>query len=196
MSVSGDCHYCRLPMAYIVDPSPLLSNTENGIKEYTSKMLGRRALGVRRPVKPGMAFNISSFSPTLSSCPPEPARPLPDWFGRCNIYRVQLHQCLRTHDSFNDLESYEVWKGSLTPSPDYYTAPSADSWPPIPVAVRLVQPSMFHSPTSTHQLDPDQLARSKAATYDLLKDLQGTVIPYFFGKRPVSPLAHFGEPPI
>ena len=38
---------------------------------------------------------------------------------------------------------------------------------------------------------PDWLARSEAAGYDRLQELQGTVLPYFFGKSIVRDLLLF-----
>lgn len=62
---------------------------------------------------------------------------------------------------------------------------------PPSVVVKFIQPSQLESPYSfkNPQLDdwenflsPDWLARNEAAGYDRLNDLQGTIIPYFFGK--------------
>lgn len=59
------------------------------------------------------------------------------------------------------------------------------------VVVKLLQPSQLPYPqASTFNMEPwrrstspDWLARSESAGYDRLCGLQGTVIPYFFGKH-------------
>lgn len=61
------------------------------------------------------------------------------------------------------------------------------------VVVKFIQPSRLHYPLlfeyendPTYSWDdyttPDFFARHEAAGYDRLQELQGTVLPYFFGK--------------
>ena len=65
------------------------------------------------------------------------------------------------------------------------------------VVVKFIQPSQLPHPLLTEFISessniwdmyetPDFIARREAAGYDRLRDLQGTVIPYFFGKDIVS----------
>ena len=65
------------------------------------------------------------------------------------------------------------------------------------VVVKFIQPSQMASASATEffgsvperwaeHTSPDYLARREAAGYDRLYDLQGSVIPYFFGKDIVS----------
>lgn len=62
-----------------------------------------------------------------------------------------------------------------------------DNLTPIRVAVKFFQPSLLSSAfMAIPDPNPDREARSEAAVYDVLHELQGTCIPYFFGKQPVS----------
>lgn len=189
-------------MAYIVESDHVLpqSPTREDVGQYTSELLRKRAKALKNPVENGMSFNLLYSPPSLSSPPlgplPTTVRSLPTWFGKYRVYRVELQLRLRPYDySTHSTHISEIWKARLTPALIYNTIEpdeAEDPCTPTSVIVKLVQPSMIPFPTRLDDIpDVDQMARSEAAAYDLLSDLQGTSMPYFFGKQPVRTISWF-----
>lgn len=116
-------------------------------------------------------------------------RPLPCAFTKRRDVQLILERALVPCAS---LMSSEVWLARVE-------LPGGDKSEGLPrVVVKFLQPSqMREAPPSEfigtgpsdrwdHHDFPDMIARREAASYDRLHELQGDVIPYFFGKDIVS----------
>lgn len=128
----------------------------------------------------------------------KPLRALHPSFTTSTQMHLRLRRPLVSHDL---TMSSGVWLAS-TSSDGHVQSPDV----PL-VVVKFIQPSLMDCPSLEEMPDseapgdwdqhvsPDYLARREAAAYDLLQDLQGSVIPYFFGKDLVSAVSSDGLTP-
>lgn len=181
-------------MGFIVSPASITAPATTALQReaYVDVMADKREAALVNPIRHGMMFHLAASCSTLSSPSPKPARQLPSWFGEYDTYQINLQSRLRVHDPRVESRSSEVWDGLMVPVTDP-GLPEVDNAAvgitPIRVAVKFFQPSLFISAFNTVPIpNPDQEARLEAATYDILRELQGTFIPYFFGKQPVRGL--------
>lgn len=138
------------------------------------------------PLRAGHTFSITCPRRSHVSASGRQLDPILQHGG---TFELELVRSLLPPDRTESIMSSAVWlaevsrvDGTLVPSP-----PS--------VVVKLIQPSQlpypenvsFHVQLWKRTTSPDWLARNESAGYDRLYALQGTVIPYFFGKHIVSP---------
>lgn len=118
-------------------------------------------------------------------------RPLPSAYTKAREVELILERALVPHAT--EMSS-EVWLAKVELPGD---ARSED----LPrVVVKFLQPSQMQEAPENELIEaapseywdkhtfPDVIARREAASYDRLQELQGDVIPYFFGKDIVSTL--------
>ena len=166
-------------------PPPVAAGKE---KEYIAEMEAKEEAALKTPIMKGMSFDIPHENATLQHSNPSPARQLPSWFGQHENHRVTLIKQLRSYNDRPSEFTSAVWAGSLLP---VSTIPSHTSSDPshyqeIRVFIKFTQPSQLASGTMpVPKPNPDRAARTDAALYDILRELQGSCIPYFFGKQKV-----------
>lgn len=125
---------------------------------------------------------------TSQSDPDFERRALPSFATQGTYFQVRLTTPIQEWDPTDPdrRTSSEVWHGLLLSvnslsKVDQVDTPGA---PTLKVVVKFFQPSLLPYPL-TLGWNPDHLARMEAAGYDCFKSLQGSVIPYFFGKHTV-----------
>lgn len=175
---------------------PLVSPSNFGYAAFDPKLFPdypRRLayfddLHERFPLVAGYRISIdcpSRFSSTGRSLHPSLARG-----GRLNLDLVRpLVPPTKTRSNM----SSAVWLAQAS------SLDTQDALPPPLVVVKFIQPSQLPYSKSSNPKhwgwdrvtwqrlhSPDWLARNESAGYDRLSDLQGTVIPYFFGKHIVG----------
>lgn len=170
-----------------VDPSA--PNYNGLVEQYRTKLTEMKArLGVStQPILKGAVFEIPVyFSDAYGSQPrvDEAKRPLPTFVTTSPYFRVQLASPIVRwrSDPESDRLSSEVWRGLMSPRQSLL----GTNTPTMKVVVKFLQPSLFYLPLHPWSTNPDHQARKEAGGYDHLVSLQGSVIPYFFGKHIVS----------
>lgn len=153
----------------------------------------QRATALSKPISVGNTFE---FTPSPSGQPREESnvsagkRPLAQYLKDRLPFQVSLSRPLATSSVANQRRT-EVWVAdarslkSLQQSPPRST-PGVDT---STVVVKFFQRSLMHRVFSSHPGswdNADQFPRNEAAAYEILEDLQGSSIPYFFGKQMVS----------
>lgn len=180
-----------------IDPSDPKYDDLNG--QYGWK-LGelKRQLGVSTsPIEGGAVFHVPAYysgnTNLLSSLsqPDNLGRPLPSFATTSSRFRVELTASITPwdRDAADHVSSSEVWHGLLSSgdSPSIDKVGTQGNTSTMNVIVKFLQPSLLYLPDDpTESTNADHQARNEAAGYDHLERLQGSVIPYFFGKHIVS----------
>ena len=156
--------------------------------DYRHRLAYFNDLHERFPLVAG--YSISIDCPNNLTSTGRPLHPTLRRGGRLNLDLLRsLVPLSRTRSTM----SSAVWLAQVASQHNKDTAS-----PPL-VVVKFIQPSQLPHSKSLKPEDwdwdnvtwerlhsPDWLARNESAGYDRLSDLQGTVIPYFFGKHIVG----------
>lgn len=178
-----------VPLIDPIDPSRPSDSKRSS--DYVLKLYKmKEELGITTPsIRRGAVFDIISYyAPKTHDSQPVPPsgctkRPLPSFANEGTDFRIQLttHIVPWKRDNKSHISSTEVWHALLSPR-----GIQGLEVPPMKVVVKFLQPSLLYLPLGSGSTNADYQARREAAGYDLLLPLQGSAIPYFFGKYIVS----------
>ena len=171
------------------------------LKEYIQRLEHYEITCLSAPLATGYEFSFEASAPGLPTT--EKHRPLPPVLSTGGPLRLRLVRLLRPskNRSSRSRMSSGVWLAHVVPQAPQ-ASDSPDSPSPISVVIKVLQPSQMRHPSETtgdcednmlicnwkDYQSPDWLARNESAGYDFLTELQGTVLPYFFGKAIVRRL--------
>ena len=190
---------------YLIPPAfPTFPYDDDGfeaLKDYIQRLEQCEITCLSAPLATGYEFSFDASAPGLPTT--EKHRPLPPVLSTGGPLRLRLVRLLRPskNRSSRSRMSSGVWLAHVV-SEGTQDSDSTDSPSPVSVAVKILQPSQMPFPSDTlgdcedymlpyywrEYQTPDWIARSEAAGYDLLAELQGIVLPYFFGKAIVCRL--------
>jgi hypothetical protein len=167
------------------NPFPFDYKTESACLEYENHLRKLHDLALDDPIRKGFQFELSLVSPP-STCPD--ARPLAWFAAQAPEIKCNLELCQRL--SSRHSSRTQVWVADVRPP-----AELGGMVKPVQVVVKFLQPSMMSIPPVEEfghprwQLQytiPEQAVKDEANIYGELSDIQGKVVPHFYGMHTVS----------
>ena len=170
------------------------------LKDYIHRLESYDLASICAPLVPGYTFSFEASVPGLPYTRQHRALP-PALRAGGPLHLRLIRTLISTAKSDTQISNSGMWLAQVVlPDAEDEAEPTTGSVDVLLVAVKILQPSQMHFPAATtdHCSDrellsdwqdyesPDWLARNEAAGYDRLNKLQGTTLPYFFGKAIVS----------